>query len=316
MRMKSRLRLLLATGLLVGVAFPARAEIERTVEKTFAADSGGTLWVETRGGEISVVSSADPVVKVVAHERIRAGTEAKADRLLRSLVLTLDQRGYEITATARYRRSWFGLLFGSRPAVQVDFVVTVPANFGADLRTSEGKITVGNLGGAVRARTAGADISLGIIGGAVDARTSGAGIALDDGRGTVKLSTSRGDLAVGHAGGPAALATSGGDIRVGFVENAIQATTRGGNIRVGFVGPLRADSALTTSGGGVKIDVDPTAAFRLDASASGGQVDVGELASALTTTKRGHNWLIAAANGGGPRLRLRASGDDVVVRAR
>jgi len=314
--MKPTSRFFLVAGLLAAAVLPAQAKIERIVEKTFTVQPGGTLHVDTQGGDIRVSPADDGVVKITAHEKIRASSEAEADELLKKLELTFDQNGGDVTASAKYEREALGFHFGSWPPVEVSFTVTVPASFATDLRTSGGGITVGDLAGKVHARTSGGDIRLGKIGGDIDGHTSGGNVSLNEGRGTVKLGTSGGDITVDRATGPAELSTSGGNIKIESVENAVHASTSGGNVRAGIVGPLKDDCVLSTSGGDVKVTVDKGAAFHLDAATSGGGVDAEGLTITIEKSNRGHSRLAGAVNGGGPLLKLRSSGGDVAVRTR
>ena len=307
--------LLLTAGLLALTAVSAHAKIERIVEKTFTVQPDG-LKVETQGGNVSIVTSTDATVKVVARERIRAGSEAEADEILKKLNLTIEQQAGGVSATARYERQLPGFHWGSWPPVQVDFTVTVPEHYNVDLRTSGGDVTVGDLAGKVDARTSGGDITLGRISGDIDAGTSGGNVRLEVGLAEVKLGTSGGDITVGRAVGPTDLGTSGGNITIKSVENTLHAGTSGGNVKAGIAGPLKGECKLSTSGGQVKVTVDKTAAFDLDASTSGGDVDASGLTITIERGGSGKSRLAGKVNGGGPRLKLRSSGGDVVVQTR
>src|ERR1019366_5669998 len=81
---------LLAASLLAAAIVPAQAKIERTVEKTFTVQPGGTLHAATFGGSISIRPSGDSAVKVVAKETISAATEAEADEAMRKCTLTVE----------------------------------------------------------------------------------------------------------------------------------------------------------------------------------------------------------------------------------
>ena len=315
-RMKNSPRLLLAAGLLALVPFVAHAKIERVVEKSFTVQPGGRLQVETQGGDIRISPSTDLVVKVTAREKIRASTDAEADDILKKLDLAIEQSGNDVTATAKYEKNLTGIHWGSWPPVQVDFIVSVPASFATDLHTSGGNVMVGDMTAKVHARTSGGDVKLGKIGADIDAHTSGGNVSLEEGRGMVKLGTSGGDISVVHAAGPADLSTSGGNIKIESVENAVHASTSGGNVRAGIVGPLKDDCVLGTSGGTVKVTVDKTAAFRLDASTSGGDVEAEGLTITMEKSGRSHSKLAGAVNGGGPLLKLRSSGGDIEIRTR
>jgi hypothetical protein len=306
----------IATGcILAAFTAAASAKIERVVEKSFQVQPGAHLMVSTSGGEIRVTPSPDSVVKVVAKEHIRASSEAEADSVLLKLDLVIEQRGNEVVATASYKDG-VGFHFGSWPPVQVDFVVTVPSRTSVELKTSGGDIFVGDLDGNVRARTSGGEIELGKISADIDASTSGGNVRLAEGTGAVKLSTSGGNISAGRVAGPADLRTSGGDIRIDAVEDTISAHTSGGDVRAVFAGPLKGDCSLSTSGGEVRATVGERVGFRLDAATSGGDVNAAGMTIAIERGGMGKSTLSGSVNGGGPVLKLRTSGGDIVVAAR
>lgn len=312
--MKPLLSLVLSAGISAAI-LPAYGAIDRTVEKTFTVAEAGTLRLNTDGGSIQVTTGATGVVKITAHEHIRADSDAEADSLLKNLDLKFEQSGNDVSASAKYDRGMSGFHFGSTP-VQVSFTAEVPAAFAADLHTSGGSISVGDLAGAVNARTSGGSIKLGKLGGRVDARTSGGSISLAEARNEVKLDTSGGSVNVGHVAGPADISTSGGSISIDSVEQKVRAHTSGGPIRAGIVGPLKGDCELSTSGGGIHVTVDKTAAFNLDASTSGGSVHADGLTITLSASNQSRTKLAGAVNGGGPELKLRTSGGGITVQVR
>jgi Putative adhesin len=302
----------ISLSLLAAFSSVAHARIERVIEKTFAVAPGGTLHVETHGGFIRVEISNESMVKITAQEKIRADSETEADELLKNLTLVMEAQGSAVTASAKYEKPVSSFIWGNQP-VQVDFIVTVPARFEADLRTSGGSITVGDLEGRLHARTSGGNVRLGKISGEIDASTSGGNVELAEGKAETKLSTSGGNIILGHIAGPAVVNTSGGDIRAARIENTLSARTSGGNVVVTFVGGFRGDCVLSTSGGKVKATVDPTAGFQLDASTSGGGVKAEGLTITIDKGGAGKSRLSGAVNGGGPALKLRSSGGDIVI---
>jgi len=314
--MKFLPRFLFAAGLLAAAVSTAGAKIVRTVEKTFTVQPGGTFHADTQGGEIRVQSSTDSVVKITARERFNTSSEAEADEIVKKLELAMEQQGNEVTASAKYERQSLGVHWGSWPPVQVDFIVSVPARFSVELKTSGGDVIVGDLDGKVRARTSGGDVKLGKISGEIDGHTSGGNMTLTEGLSSVQLGTSGGDIAVGRAVGVTELRTSGGNIKIESVENTLEAHTSGGDVRAGFNGPLKGDCSLGTSGGKVKVTVEAGAAFRLDASTSGGEVDAAGLTITIEKGGHGKSRLAGTVNGGGPLLKLRSSGGDLSVGTR
>lgn len=301
---------------ITAAALPVRATIERTVDKSFPVTAAGTLHLTTSGGSLTVMPGPDGVVKITARERIRADSDAEADELLKDLELKFDQSGNDVTASAKYTRERFGFHFGSWPPVQVSFVATVPASYAADLHTSGGGITVGDLAGQVTARTSGGGVKLGKIHGAVDVHTSGGSITLAEAGERTKLDTSGGSITVGHIAGPADISTSGGSIAIESVEQKVRAHTSGGSIRAGITGPLKDDCSLSTSGGGIHVVVDKNASFNLDAETSGGTVNADGLTITLSDANKRRSKLAGAVNGGGPELKLRTSGGSIRVQIR
>ena len=309
--MKLHLPLIIGIGWLFAAPVILNAKIERTVEKTFTVQPGGTLKVETSGGNVSVEPGSGDTVKVIAKEKIRADSEAEADQILKDLELTIEQQGNDVTAIAKYHRgvtSWFG-----NTAVQVSFIVTVPSRYNTDLKTSGGDVTVGNLAGRMQVRTSGGDVRLGNIDGSIDGGTSGGDIGLGSCTGDTKLHTSGGNVRAEKIVGKAEVDTSGGDIVIKLVENVLSAHTSGGDVEAGIGGVLKGDCSLGTSGGDVKVMVDKSAAFRLDASTSGGGVRADGLTITLDDGGSGKSHLSGKVNGGGPVLKLRTSGGSIRV---
>jgi hypothetical protein len=330
---------LLTLGALLAVPAALPAKIIRTVEKTFAVQPGGNLKAVTQGGDIVVQTAEINEVRITAKETIRANTDKEADALLRKLDLTITQHGNDVTAEAKYAERSFGVRFGSWPPVQVDFIVTLPKRFNADLRTSPantegqasagllkasinldlhtsgGNIIVGDLSGNVHARTAGGDLKFDRIDGELDGSTSGGNITLREGTARARLHTSGGDIHVDRAGGPTEVSTSGGNIRLDSVENLVSANTSGGDVVARITGPLKQDTVIGTSGGQVDVRVIKGAGFALDASTSGGDVDASGLTLTIDRGGIGKSRLVGSVNGGGPRLKLRSSGGDITLRA-
>lgn len=330
---------LLALGALLAAPAALSAKIIRTVEKTFTVQPGGNLKAQTQGGDIIVQTADINEVRITAKETIHANTDQAADELLQKLNLTIEQHGNDITAEAKYAERAFGLHFGSWPPVQVSFTITLPKKFNADLKTSPadtqgrvsagllrasinldlntagGDITVGDLSGNVRARTAGGDLKFARIDGELDGGTSGGNITLREGTARAKLHTSGGDIEVDRAGGATEVSTSGGSIRLNSVENLVSASTSGGDVRATITGPIKQDTVIGTSGGQVEVHVAKGAAFNLDASTSGGDVDASGLTLTIDKGGIGKSRLVGSVNGGGPRLKLHSSGGDITIRA-
>ncbi len=308
--MKLPLFVLIGFGWLFATPLIVDAKIERTVDKTFTVQPGGTLRVETNGGGITVVPGADNAVAVHLTERIDASTDAEADELLKHLELTLEQQGNDVTAIAKYEGGRSGSWFHwGGPAVQCSFKVTVPATYNVNLRTSGGGIKVGDLTGRIETRTSGGGLEYGKITGTIEGHTSGGGIRLEACTGDVKLHTSGGGIHLGPVTGNAEVSTSGGPISITEIGGTVQAHTSGGGVDVAFSGPLKGDCDISSSGGGIRVKVDPKSSFDLDARTSGGGVH-----SNLPVTVQGEvgrGKLVGKVNGGGHLLKIHTSGGGI-----
>jgi hypothetical protein len=313
--MKLPLFVLIGFGWLFATPLILDAKIERTIDKTFTVQPGGTLRIETNGGGIKVEPGTGNTVAIQVKQRIDASTDAEADALLKNLTLTFDQQGNDVTAIAKYEgehvSSWFH--WGSWPPVQCEFTVTVPATYNVNLRTSGGGITVGDLTGKIETRTSGGGLHFGKITGTVDGHTSGGGIHLEACTGDVNLHTSGGGIHLGPVNGNAEVHTSGGPISIKEIAGTVKGHTSGGGIDVAFAGPLKGDCDLSTSGGGITVRVDPKSDFDLDASTSGGGVS-----TKLPVTVQGEvgrSKLVGKVNAGGHRLKLHTSGGSIRIEA-
>jgi Putative adhesin len=304
---------LLTLGAALALPAMLQAKITRTVEKTFTVQPGGTLKVETQGGDIKVLTGPGNEVKVTATERINASSEAKADELLKQLELTIEQQGDNVTAKAKFAdgAGWHG---GNWPPVNVSFSIIVPARYNVDLNTSGGDIGVASINGRARLRTSGGNLKLERVDGEVDGGTSGGDINLQEGTANVKLNTSGGNIHVDRAGGEADLSTSGGDIVINSVQGRVKAGTSGGGVTASIAGALKGDCKLTTSGGTVTVTVDKAAAFDLKAHTSGGDVEAAGLTITIEKGGIGKSSLAGKVNGGGPQLYLGSSGGDIRIR--
>ncbi|HEY0946250.1 MAG TPA: DUF4097 family beta strand repeat-containing protein [Opitutaceae bacterium] len=310
--------LALTASLTFGLAATAQAKFERTIEKTFSVQPGGTLTVATQGGDIRVEPGSGNEVKVVARQVFpRADSDAEADEVLKDVEFELTQTGNDVSAIVRSEKKggmgWFG---GGWPPVRVHFTVTVPSRYQVDLKTSGGDVRVGNLTGKAQVRTSGGDVRLGRIDGVVDAGTSGGDVTLAEGTAEVKLKTSGGDIEVGRVAGQATLTTSGGNIRVNAAGNALDATTSGGDVTVAFTGLVTGEVNLKTSGGDITARLAKDSAVSLDAKTSGGAVKAAGVTITIKEGGVGKNHLVGDVNGGGPALKLRTSGGDVTVAVR
>lgn len=272
--MTSLLRLSLLLPL---VAIVAHADIERTLEKSFAIAPGDRVVVDLPGGSIRVSVGSGPDVKLALRQRIDASSDAAADDLVAAynLVTAYDDGTVTVRAKSPKSNSWFG---GWRQKVKFSAELTVPAEVDLDLDTAGGAIKV-----------------TGLISGNIRADTSGGAIAVTGGTGDLNLDTSGGSISIEQAFG------------------GVRADTSGGSIRIGYVGPQSTDVNADTSGGSITIGVDPAGNWDIDADTSGGGVRIEGLT--LVDSKIGRSSAQGRVNAGGHRLRADTSGGSITIKA-
>ena len=298
------------------------------IRRTFSVQPGGILVMDVQPGSIEVRTGAEPQIVVEVFRKVERASESRAEDILRQHEVSFDQQGNNLTVRARVKDDGFKIW--QRYGLNVRYVVSVPAEFNVDLRTSGGGIRVDDLRGEVRARTSGGGLNFGRIEGPIIANTSGGGINVAGCKGKVDLKTSGGGIDIGSGSGEMSaetsgggikienfvgnvfLRTGGGEIRADRVEGAIDASTSGGPVFAALRGQPTKDCRLHSSGGGITVELDETASLNIDAEASGGSV-----ASELPITVIGEirkDALRGTLNGGGQALVLQASGGSIHLR--
>jgi DUF4097 and DUF4098 domain-containing protein YvlB len=286
--------------------------VHGTLEKTFPVKEGGNLLVNTDIGSIEVDTGSEPMVSIKVFRKVRSSSRKKAERILGDFVVDMRKEGNDVMVTADYKHSrrWFSWFQSNRLSVR--FVITVPAVFNVDLRTSGGKITVSDLEGEVKSRTSGGSLRFGMIKGPVYGRTSGGSIRLNGCRGEAEIRTSGGSITIGQAEGKVDAHTSGGSISVEEVQGTILASTSGGSIKARISKQPAADCRLTTSGGSITVYLLKEFKLDLDAKTSGGRVYTDFPIMVSGTISR--RMLRGTVNGGGPEFYLRTSGGSINIK--
>src|SRR5438445_2494234 len=311
----ARSRIALVAFFLIATAAYA---VETPTHRTFNVAPGGTLTIDTDVGNIRV-DTGGSAVTIDVTQRTRVSN--------RRLELTFDQQQNNVTVRGKLEPTsrWFNWSDD-----EANFVVTVPARYNVNLKTSGGDIRVGNLQGQANVRTSGGGIQLGNVGGQVVAHTSGGDVALESSSANVDLYTSGGGIRIGDVNGSVTAKTSGGSIEIRRAAGDLLARTSGGGITIGEADGTvdarssggwiqaqlghqpRADSRLSTSGGGITISIAPNVSVDLDAHTSGGDVDTDVPVTLLG--KQDESSLQGKINSGGPKLLLRSSGGNIHIK--
>lgn len=346
------LRLLVAA--LTCALFLQAVDPEDHVRKSEPVGSATRLVLNAEVGSIRVQPADGKNVEVEVYFRGVPPSPGEFDRMRRDFTLDVDREGSDIHMNGAFHDGWKPMLSSWAPFAgghpicrngrcleysswlrEVEYRVTVPHKFDADLATSGGPISVSDLKGHVTARTSGGSLKFDDIDGPVNGHTSGGSITLADGKGSASLhtsggsihitevggdvdaSTSGGGISIERAGGRVKAHTSGGSIEVREATGAIDASTSGGGVTASLLGQPKEECRLYTSGGSISVSLAKDIHVDLDASTSGGSVWTDFPVPSTFGSNQGdrhHRELHAPLNGGGPLLYLHTSGGGISVR--
>jgi hypothetical protein len=306
-------------ALILTLGMPALADTR--IERDLNLQSGGKFILDTDAGSVEIVGGAGSGARVVItsdRDDFESMFDIKFEERPGEVEVKVDKKG---TFT-----KWF------KSSGKTKFVIEVPESTEIDIDTSGGSITAENINAQTRLDTSGGAIRASRIGGELLADTSGGGITIEDVDGDVNADTSGGGISVTSVRGNVRADTSGGGITVSDVTGNIDADTSGGSIKIEEAGgQVRADSSggpirvsfspgnasggtVSTSGGGITVEIDRGANLDIDAHSSGGSVTfdvpVTVQGQVSKTSVKG------TLGSGGAMLKLRTSGGGIKIKAR
>jgi len=253
------------------------------LEKTLKLEPGGTVYLDTSGGDVSVHGTSESGARVVV-------TSTHSD--LESVYdLRFDEEPHAVRIEA-HRRGGVG---GWGRHMSLRFEIQVPRRTNLEVKTGGGDVRAEDLEGTFRLKTSGGDVGVSAAKGNLDAETSGGDMRVDELNGDLRLNTSGGDIRATGVTGHVEIHSSGGDIEVDLARG----NAYGGDIE--------------TSGGEIGVAVDPAVSLDLDASAGGGDVHT-DLPLTITG-KVSESSLRGTLGKGGQLLRLHSAGGDIRVRS-
>lgn len=302
--------LFLLIGLLVGSALAGRAA-DRAVERTFSVTPGCRVVLDTYRGSVIIEESDVPEVRVMLQLQVGEVREEDAERAFAALQYEATETGNTVTLRTRNPRdTGVRFVWNERPELDLAWRVTVPRSCDVDVRTHTGSITVGSLTGQIAARTERGTIFLKRINGSVDVSVTEGDVLLSRCTRSARVRVLRGTIRAGTIGGAADLKNTTGDIEVLAARAGITASAEAGDLEVGFPRDFSGDAHLTTSGGNIRVSIDPSASCTVDASSVWGRVE-NTLPLTVETSRR--NKLVGQLGHGGPALTLHANGGHVKI---
>ncbi len=282
---------ILVGGLLVagcaGIAGPGGEVTAReSRDLVLAGFTGNLVRVEVFNGELSVRPGSDGRVAATVTVTGVGATrpDAEADRA--NVVTTLAETGNSVVLRAVYKPD------PTNPRNRgASASLTVPAGSALELATSNGKVSVTGISGAIRIRTSNGETT-------VDGATAG-----------VDVETSNGAINVTGSQGPLALTSSNGGIRIDATSAAVKAATSNGEIA--FTGSLAAGQhSFETSNAAISLQLGADASFGLDLETSNAKIRVGY---PVTTTGTAEETRLAGRVGDAPMASISARTSNAAI---
>jgi DUF4097 and DUF4098 domain-containing protein YvlB len=282
-----------------GFAFSAA---DRVIEKSFEAEPGGILTLDSRVGTVDVQGWN----KNEVHVKIEiSGSDRYVDDV--EFFMEGTAGGVSIKAEVPRSSSWFGT---GTNRLNITYTINVPYEYDTDINTGGGGITISKLDGTIIGKTSGGGIKGEELTGKIQLSTSGGRVQVSKIRGETVLKTSGGSINVDDMSGDLDARTSGGPIRLTVMDARIQARTSGGSVELNYRGENKGIT-LETSGGGIRVDLPENIRANVSAKTSGGSVTFDFPVTVQGSISR--TSIEGTINGGGPDLRLRTSGGSIRI---
>ena len=330
--------------------FLTETTLEDIVE-TFPVTAGGRLTIDTDCGGIDIQSTEDDTVSVRIQRAAQIKANRRAAEILKNLDVQIAHEAADVKIEAKFTgdaRRWQK----RQNDLDVQFDILVPRHYNLDLKTACDDIAVANITGDVNAETFKAGLRLQDIIGRIDAITSIGNIDLKAFNGDVMLQTKAGNITLADGNGDVKAKTSGGNVQAVQVIGAVngqttagnvtvrgckggaELKTAGGSIKVENDGPVLAKTSggsircqlqetttsqnllldLETMGGGVNVSLVPDIAATVEAKVLGGSVTTEFPVTADASRPVKPDQLQGTINGGGPLLKLRSVGGNIILR--
>lgn len=306
--------------LALAASFPALADTR--IEKNLKLDPGGKLTVLSDAGSVTVTGTSTPGAHVLltsTRDDLESRFDLKFEELPGEVRITMKKK-----ETLSFWNNWFN---NSKIAFEIQVPVATRAELStgggflslntlegdAKLETSGGHIEVTKLTGNLNAETSGGHISLKLVTGDAKVETSGGHIEADGVTGSLYGETSGGHIEVSGIGKDIHVETSGGSIEVRDAHGRVEADTSGGSVSVSFAKGNARGGKIESSGGGIRVTVDPSVDLNIDASTSGGSVrsDV----PVKIVGKMSRSSVKGSLGNGGELLYVHTSGGSVTIAA-
>lgn len=270
-------------------------DYKELMKKSFETEEIASIRVEVSGGSV-IVNKWD-----------KNSTEVKVignDEAAEKFDFFITASGGEVYVKSVKKTNFSGW------NIKLKFEIFTNENIDTDINTSGGSISIEGLSGKQILNTSGGSILATNTKAELFANTSGGSISITNNIGNILSKTSGGSISIIKQKGNTKAYTSGGSISLSIDSGEIEAETSGGSITFDYNGENMGTS-LSTSGGGINVNLP--ADFRADAEvkSSGGSVNV-LFENAIPSESNRSKW-IGKLNGGGEKLEIYTSGGGINI---
>lgn len=268
-----------------------QAKVTRAVNVGVPHVASTGLDVQTENGKVTVRRGGGAEVGVAATIRAMTQERAEAVRITAGRSAGADASGANALVV---RVEWPE---GKRePSEGCSFEIIIPETAWVRVNSSNGGITIENLGGTA------------------DLKTSNASIEVKDHAGDVKVATSNGSVRASTVGGSLEAQTSNSSMTIGDVDGFVKATTSNGAVNVSLSGGSKGPVHVKSSNGSVNLDLPTGYVGKLDLHTSNGSIKHHGFANAKFNHAKGHGVLELGA--GGEESTVQTSNGSIKVNAR
>lgn len=205
---------------------------EPYLSKSFTMQGAGVLKVVSPNGDIHVEGVKDTNVVTVQLFVKRGYALWSSNKSLENFRITLMKRGNEVVAAVEQKSKNAGLWGASD--MSFNFVIRVPVNISASMKTLGGNIKVRNVNGHQLMKTSGGNLELSNLKGEIKGFTQGGHINIESTEGILMAKTYGGNINIKNARGEIRVQSSGGSIRAEGISGSMYGETSGGNIDAVF----------------------------------------------------------------------------------
>lgn len=272
-------------SLVAGLPWSERAEERETLRVD--PPPGRLVRVQNANGRIRVIGEDRADVEVVATKIGRAESGEAASALLREIRVLCGQVSGALEVEVDVPRRW-----NRRGHAHLE--LRVPRGTSVEVSTSNGKICVENLCGAVRARSSNGSVDVASVVGNID------------------VSSSNAKVCCSHTQGHLVARSSNGKIQLEEHRGSIDASTSNGLIEAELEELGREGVVLATSNGRIVLELPESVDADVDVRVDNGVIR-NDRAPCKSTTDRADRLRCRLGSGGTP-IRVRTSNGSVSLR--